>query len=92
MSTLSWPPKDPDEVLDYQLDWSQRLGPDTISSSTWLVVTGSVAIQSNSKTTLSTTVWLSGGEADEVCELLNRISTSGGRTMDQTVRLKIKTR
>jgi hypothetical protein len=26
MATLNIPNKDPDEVLDYQIDWSERLG------------------------------------------------------------------
>ncbi len=29
---LSWPFKDPDEVLDYQIDWTARLAGDTIST------------------------------------------------------------
>ena len=42
--SLNWPDKDPDEVLDYCLDWSDRLGSsDTISTSTWIVPTGIVA-------------------------------------------------
>lgn len=49
---LTWPDKDPDEVLDYQLDWGTRLGTDTIVTSTWVVPTG---ITKNSDTHLTTT-------------------------------------
>ena len=35
--SISWPSKDPDEVLDYELDWSLRLAGDTIVTSTWTV-------------------------------------------------------
>lgn len=34
---LKWPFKDPDETLDYSVDWSRFLGDDTINSVTWYV-------------------------------------------------------
>lgn len=34
---LKWPNKDPDELLDYSVDWSRFLGSDTISAVTWFV-------------------------------------------------------
>lgn len=82
--------KDPDEVKDYGIDWSPLLtGGDTLLSSTWTVVDGTVTIDSNTFTTTATTVWLSGGTVGDV-HLLNRVTTLGDRTYDQTVRLKIK--
>ncbi len=88
---LSWPNKDPDEVLDYEIDWAARLTTDTISTSTWTVPSG-ITKDSDSKTSTTTTVWLSGGTLGDSYEILNRIVTAGGRTMDQTVKLKIKTK
>jgi hypothetical protein len=89
---LTWPPKDPNEVLDYQVDWSQRLETgETISSSTFTVVTGDVIIDSSTHSTTGTTAWLSGGTNGTPCEVLNRITTSGGRTYDQTLKLRIRT-
>ena len=35
--SLKWPPKDPDETLDYSVDWSRFLGSDTISSVVWKI-------------------------------------------------------
>jgi hypothetical protein len=35
--SYKWPNKDPDEMLDYSVDWSRFLGSDTISSVTWYV-------------------------------------------------------
>lgn len=91
---MKWPNKDPNEVLDYDLDWTYRLDGDTIagSSSTFTVVTGTVVIDSQHNTTAVAKVWLSGGTDGETCEILNRVVTDGGRTMDQTVELKIKSR
>lgn len=86
---LTWPFKDPDEVLDYNIDWSGRLGIDTILTSTWFPPVGITDEEEESTTTL-TTIWLSGGTVGTTYAFLNRITTAGGRTMDQTVNLKIK--
>lgn len=89
--TLTWPHKDPDEVLDYQIDWSTRLGGDTISSSEWTVPDGLTEDSATNDTTTAT-IWLSGGVLGKVYEVQNRIVTAGGRTMDQTVLLAIATK
>lgn len=86
---LTWPDKDPDEVLDYQINWSARLAGDTIVTSDW-IVPDTITQDSASKTSSTTTIWLSGGTLNERVELTNRITTAGGRTMDQSVRLRIK--
>lgn len=93
---LRWPFKDPDEVLDYRLDWlgtSSKPGPlydsdDTISNSLWVVPAG-ISKESDINDGGSTTIWLSGGTAGETYEILNRITTAGGRTMDQTIELVV---
>jgi hypothetical protein len=89
LMALEWPFKDPDEVLDYQLDWSGRLGEDQISTSTWTVPTGIVK-NSDTNTATVSTVWLSSGTLGTSYDLVNRVITTGGRTMDQTVRIRIK--
>lgn len=86
---LQWPYKDPNEILDYAIDWSARLGVDTVASSTWTVPTG-LNQQSASFTDTMTVIWLTAGADGAHYEILNRITTAGGRTMDQTVRLRIK--
>lgn len=92
MSTkLTWPEKDPDEVLDYDIDWSARMADgDAIVSSVWTKVSGSVVIDSDSSSSAATKIWLSGGTLGETCEFLNRVTTNDGRVMDQTVYLKVK--
>ncbi len=87
---LKWPDKDPDEVLDYLGDWSDRLpAGDDIATSTWLVPVG-ITKDSDSHTDTTTTIWLSGGTLNATYSLTNRITTDGGRTMDQTMTLKLK--
>jgi hypothetical protein len=90
MATLTWPDKDPDEVLDFQVDWSERLDDgDVISTSTFTVPAG-LTLNSSSKTDTTTTAWLQGGTLNSNYDVLNRIVTTGGRTMDQTIRLRIR--
>lgn len=86
---LTWPDKDPDEVLDYVLNWTARLAGDTITSSTWFVP-DDIDLDSDSFTDTATTVWLSGGDLSNTTghDLTNRITTAGGRTMEQTVRIR----
>tara|TARA_R110000772_G_scaffold264529_1_gene385170 strand:+ start:221 stop:502 length:282 start_codon:yes stop_codon:yes gene_type:complete len=78
--------KGPNGVLDYTEDWTAQLAGDTISSSTWVLGTGEqdLTIDSESETTTSTTVWLSGGLLHREYEVTNIIVTSGGRTEQRT--------
>jgi hypothetical protein len=85
---LTWPNKDPNELLDYQIDWLPRLVDDTIATSAWTIPAG-LTNASETFTNQTTTVWLSGGTIGETYSILNRITTAGGRTMDQTVNLTI---
>lgn len=76
--------KDPNAVLDYQIDWSKWLSDDTISTSTWIVPDG-ITKDSDLSTTTLATIWLSGGTAGEKYPVVNRIVTSDGRTEDRTI-------
>lgn len=91
---FTWASKDPDEVLDYNHDWSARLDGDTVTGPPEVIVeAGTVTVDS---TTMGAgdvqTVWLSGGVAAEEVRLTLRVTTSGGRVYDEGVKLKIKER
>jgi hypothetical protein len=88
---IVWPHKDPDEVLDFGIDWSVLLEGDTISTSEWIVPAG-ITKDSDSYSTASTTIWLSGGESGQLYALTNRVTTAGARSMDETVSLRVKPR
>jgi hypothetical protein len=83
--------KDPDAVLDYAIDWSDWLGSDTISTSTWTVPTG-ITEDSESETTTVATIWLSGGTAGVKYDLVNEIVTAGSRTANRTIRIDVRER
>lgn len=88
----TWPSKDPDEVLDYDVNWTARLlTGETIVSSSFTVAVGTVVKDSEGFTPEGVaTVWLSGGTVGEVCEVLNHITTSQGREYDKTAKLRIR--
>ena len=81
--------KDPDAVLDYAVDWTDWLGVDTISTSTWTVATG-LTKTADSKTTKVATIWLSGGTASAEYSVANKIVTAGGRTDERTLTIVVE--
>lgn len=97
---MAWASKDPDSVLDYLINWlpwltstdvvSGETVVDTITTSTWVDVPDDLTNESDVKTDSTTTIWLSGGVADQTYYLTNRITTAAGRTQDRTVKLKCK--
>lgn len=78
--------KDPDAVLDYEIDWATWLGDDTISASEWTVPAG-ITKDSDSNTTTTATIWLSGGTVETTYALVNHITTTAGRENDQTIKI-----
>lgn len=82
--------KDPDAVLDYQVDWSSWLATgETISSSDWVVQTG-ITETSASNTTTTATIWLSGGTAGVTYTVTNRIVTTANRTNDRSLYITVR--
>ena len=93
----SWPPKDPDEVLDYTVNWRKPgneclVAGETISASVVEVAEGSVVVDSTTDDGSVVTIWLSGGVVGEVCRIRNHITTSAGRKYDKTGVLRIRER
>lgn len=84
--------KSPGGVLDYTFDWNTNwLDGDTISTSSWSADSG-ITIDSDTNTTTTATVWLSGGTADTEYEVTNTIVTAGGRTAQRTLIVKVEKR
>ena len=80
--------KDPAERLDYVFDWSLWLADDTISSSVMTVDAGLTKVSDTNSTTTAT-VWLSGGTLGRTYEIVNRIVTAGGRIGERTITITI---
>jgi len=87
----SWPPKDPNDILDYDIDWSRRLDAgETITNAGFVQVNDAgLTILTTSFTDSVAKVWLSGGTGGMTAELTCTINTSAGRQMDKTVPLVI---
>lgn len=99
-----WPDKDPEELLDFTVDWSLYLSGDTISTVNWYCVDASGVKQafnavstvnglvnsSNSFTTTTTTVYLGGGVANTTYQVSCQIGTNTGRTVERTIRLRVR--
>lgn len=83
--------KDPDAILDYDVDWSRWLGTDTISSVVWVVGTG-LTKDSQSNTDTVAKVWLSGGTVGTNYSVTCRVTTAGGRTDDRSFQVKVRER
>lgn len=83
--------KDPAELLDYRIDWSGVVGDDEITASAWAVAQGDVSISTppNTFDENSATVWVSGGSAGTVSVLTNTVTTDGGRTYEQSIKLRV---
>ena len=83
--------KDAVAILDYQVDWTTWLAGDTISTATFTVGAG-LTKASQSNTTATATVWLSGGTLGETYLVSHTITTAGGRTENREFRVVIANR
>ena len=80
-------------VLDWPISWTLADG-ETISTSTWTTApteTGGLAVKAGSAAIagLITSCLVEGGIFRRVYELTNRITTSQGRTLEQTITFRI---
>ena len=79
--------KDPADVVDYTLDWSDVLSDsETITTSTWTVPSG-ITKDSDSEADTTTTIFLSGGTAGVEYLLTNKIVTNNAtaRTYEKSI-------
>jgi hypothetical protein len=93
---IVWANKDPEEVLDYQNRWNLDVG-ETLLTSVHQIVSGDCTMDLTKPHDITdavnniTTVWLAGGTvANSPTLVLNRVTTSKGRTYEQTARVRIR--
>lgn len=89
---LNWPSKGPDELLDYQVNWSQALGTDTITASAWSISSPDLVEDHATFGPQTATIWLAQGTLNQTYQVVNQITTAGGRIFDQTVNIAIATK
>ena len=88
----NWPDKDPNENLDYTIDWSAALvDGDEIVSSEWVVHEELVKSKESFDST-KTIVWFGGGVLGNKYSIINKVTTTEGRIMERSILLKVKNR
>jgi hypothetical protein len=83
--------KSPGAVLDFPISWTLATS-ETISTSTWTVAPSEAGGVTNSAAAIAgavTSCLLSGGIFRRVYTVTNRITTNQGRTLEQTITLRI---
>jgi hypothetical protein len=85
--------KDPAGELDYSFDWGEEWldADETLVSSAWSAPEG-LTIVSDSFTTTTTTVWLSGGTNLKNYRVTNWIVTSFGRSDERSLLIQVRNR
>lgn len=99
---LKWQDKDPDDQLDYSIDWKAQLGTNTISSVTWKILTdGAFATftqgtivdglqhVSNTNTDTVATLIISLGTNFSTYNIICRMTASDSTIIEQEVRLRV---
>jgi len=84
--------KDPDAILDYNWDWREWLGEDTIDSFAVTVPTGMSLIAEEQLTSGIISAWLSGGTVKQSYTVTCQITTLGGRTEERSAVFNIQER
>jgi hypothetical protein len=91
--------KDPDEVLDYTINWNAVLSASTpedfVVLSTWSVrqyqAGADLNIDSDSEINGYNTVWLSGGgKLNTIHKVTNHVTTAGGRQYERSIKIWIQ--
>lgn len=100
---LKWPNKDPDEQLDYSINWKPALGSDTISSIVWKIFdeNGTLQTWSNSQTVNGlqlisrtntntvATIILGSGTAFTTYKIVCRVTASDNTIREEEVRIRV---
>jgi hypothetical protein len=88
MKPVYWDSKDPNDIDDFSLDWTNQLKGEELTGVEWSILNAAgVVIEAWSFASPFAKVRLSGGIENETAVLLCRATTSTGRQIDQTVKL-----
>lgn len=91
MAIASWSAKDPNDVLDYSIDWTALLiGGETVSTASWSVSPSGLTIGTTAISSPNTSAWLSGGTAGVQYAVTCQIDTSASRSYERTVLISVE--
>jgi hypothetical protein len=85
-------PKDPNETLDYQFDWTQFIGTDTIASQATIITGATLVTSAIDTSTKKVNIRVSGGAINATAVIENTVTTTAGQIMQRTALLKIAAR
>ena len=83
-------PKNSGQTVDYQFDWTNHIGTETIVSQTLLVTGVTLIASSIDITNKKVNMRLSGGTTKTVAEITNTIVTNSGQILPKTAKLRIR--
>ena len=100
---LKWPDKDPDEQLDYSINWKPALGTDTIASVIWKIYDADSVLQtwpnsqivnglqlvSRTNTDTVATIYLGSGTAFTTYKIVCQVTASDATIREQEVRIRV---
>lgn len=100
---LKWPDKDPDDQLDYSIDWTEKLEESTISSIVWKIYDADDVLQtwsageivnglqyvSSTNTDTVATLYLGSGTAFTTYKIVCRMTASDATIIEQEVRIRV---
>ena len=100
---LKWPDKDPDDQLDYSIDWSGPLASNTISSLVWKIFDENGTLQtwsdrqtvnglqliSRTNTNTVATLVLGSGTAFTTYKIICRMTASDATIREQEVKIRV---
>lgn len=101
--SLKWPDKDPDDQLDYSIDWTEQLEESTISAIVWKIIDADGVTQtwvagetvnglqhvSSTNTTTVATIYLGSGTAFTTYKIVCRMTASDATVIEQEVRIRV---
>jgi hypothetical protein len=101
--SLKWPDKDPDDQLDYSINWTEALDGDTISSIVWKIYDADGVLQtwsaseivnglqyiSSTNTNTVATIYLGSGTAFTTYKIVCRMTASDATVIEQEVRIRV---
>jgi hypothetical protein len=84
--------KDPNEVLDYTIEFDDLLAldSDTIDSIDVNVTAGDVVLDASGNDDTTVTVWVSGGTVPTDCRVTATVTTAGNRVHERSIKIRVR--